>query len=93
MRWESEYNRFAKSKTGDYGLMQINYKSWKSELNKSKLYDINYNVDKGCKILNYYINKNKGNVYRALIKYNGNGRKSKEYSKRIIYTYIKLLES
>lgn len=74
---ESNFNTNAKS-SNSYGLMQINYNIWKKELNidKNKIYDINYNIELGIKILKIYLKLSNNDIQKALHYYN-NGTSSK----------------
>ncbi len=78
---ESSFNPKAVSPVGAYGLMQINYSVWKDELkiDFNKIFDIEYNIDLGLKILRQYYNKSNGNIMKALFLYN-NGYKYENYS-------------
>ena len=69
---ESNFNRFAISKAGAQGLMQI-MPFWLKEIGKpgDNLFDVQTNLRMGCTILKYYINKEKGDLTRALARYNG----------------------
>jgi len=76
MHVESAFKPEAVSNKGAYGLMQINYFAWKDELSidKSRIFDIDYNVELGLQILKVYYNESKGDIFRALYLYN-NGYK------------------
>lgn len=84
---ESSFNRHAVSKAGAYGLMQVNYPVWKSELNidHKKLTEIDYNIELGLTILKGYLQETKGNMIKALILYN-NGYKytNTHYHEKVI---------
>lgn len=69
---ESNFNRFAISSAGAQGLMQV-MPFWLKEIGKpnDNLFDIRTNLRLGCTILKYYINKEKGDLTRALARYNG----------------------
>lgn len=69
---ESDFNRFAISSAGAQGLMQV-MPFWLKEIGKpnDNLFDIRTNLRMGCTILKYYINKEKGDLTRALARYNG----------------------
>lgn len=69
---ESNFKRFAVSNAGAYGLMQINYKVWKDELNidSEKIFNIEYNIDLGIRILKRYLKVANGDIMRALHLYN-----------------------
>jgi soluble lytic murein transglycosylase-like protein len=73
---ESNFEPYAVSSVGAYGLMQINYSVWKDELNIdfSRIFDKEYNIDLGLKVLKHYYDKNRGNMFMALYRYN-NGYK------------------
>jgi soluble lytic murein transglycosylase-like protein len=69
---ESRYDRFAISSAGAQGLMQI-MPFWLNEIGRpdDNLFVINTNIRLGCTILKYYLNMEKGNLSRALARYNG----------------------
>jgi len=68
---ESNFNTRAKSSVA-HGLMQVNYKVWKKdlEIDISRLYDIEYNIDLGLRILKHYKEKEGGDIAKALFRYN-----------------------
>ena len=70
IKTESNYNKFGKSFCA-YGLMQINYNVWKDKLNidLARIFDIEYNVELGCKILRHYMDLD-GDILKALFHYN-----------------------
>jgi soluble lytic murein transglycosylase-like protein len=76
MQVESAFNPLALSTAGACGLMQVRYEVWKDELHidKSRIFDIAYNIDLGLKILKQYYDSSGGNIGRALFLYN-NGYK------------------
>jgi soluble lytic murein transglycosylase-like protein len=76
MQVESAFNPLAVSAAGAYGLMQIHYAVWKDELkiDKSRIFNIAYNIELGLKILKQYYDLSGGNIKRALFLYN-NGYK------------------
>ena len=69
---ESRYDRFAISSAGAQGLMQI-MPFWLNEIGHpdDNLFVISTNIRLGCTILKYYLNMEKGNLARALARYNG----------------------
>lgn len=69
---ESRFDRRAVSGRGACGLMQVNYPVWKDALNldKRKLFEIDYNIEIGLNILKGYLLETKGDIIRALILYN-----------------------
>lgn len=72
MHVESRFNRWAISHAGAQGLMQI-MPFWLKEIGRPEdnLFDLKTNVRFGCTILAYYLKKEKGNLTRALGRYNG----------------------
>lgn len=73
---ESNYDPNAVSSVGAYGLMQVNLAVWKEELaiDEKKIFEIDYNIDLGLRILKGYLLESNGNMERALHLYN-NGYK------------------
>lgn len=69
---ESNFDRWAISRAGAQGLMQI-MPFWLKEIPQAgdNLFDIRTNLRFGCTILKHYINKEKGDFQRALARYNG----------------------
>ncbi|VAW92092.1 FIG016425: Soluble lytic murein transglycosylase and related regulatory proteins (some contain LysM/invasin domains) [hydrothermal vent metagenome] len=69
---ESNFDKFAISTAGARGLMQI-MPFWLKEIGKEddNLFNIRTNLRFGCTILRYYLDKEKGNITRALARYNG----------------------
>ena len=69
---ESGFDRFAISRVGALGLMQI-MPFWLKELKQpqANLFDIATNLRLGCTILKYYLDHENGDLRRALARYNG----------------------
>lgn len=69
---ESDFNRFALSSAGARGYMQI-MPFWLEEIGRpgDNLFNTQTNLRLGCTILGYYLDKENGNVTRALARYNG----------------------
>jgi len=69
---ESAFKQFAISKVGAQGLMQV-MPFWKAEIGRpnDNLTSIQTNLRYGCTILKHYIDKEKGNLIKALARYNG----------------------
>lgn len=69
---ESHFNRYAISSAGAQGLMQI-MPFWLKEIGQpgDNLFRPTTNLRMGCTILRYYLDKEKGNLTRALARYNG----------------------
>ena len=69
---ESHFDSYAISKAGAQGLMQV-MPFWKDEIGRptDNLTHINTNLSYGCRILQFYLKKEKGNWPKALARYNG----------------------
>ena len=69
---ESNFDHFAISHAGARGLMQV-MPFWLKELGRpgDNLFDIATNLRFGCTILKYYLDRERGNLTRALARYNG----------------------
>jgi soluble lytic murein transglycosylase-like protein len=69
---ESRFDRFAVSRVGAQGLMQV-MPFWKKELGhpEDNLTETNTNLRYGCQILRYYMERESGNWRTALARYNG----------------------
>lgn len=69
---ESNFDRFAISEAGARGLMQV-MPFWLEELGRpdGNLFDIATNLRFGCTILKYYLDRENGDLTRALARYNG----------------------
>jgi soluble lytic murein transglycosylase-like protein len=69
---ESHFQQFAISRVGAQGLMQV-MPFWKNEIGRPQdnLTDIDTNLSYGCRILQFYLNKEEGNWMEALARYNG----------------------
>jgi soluble lytic murein transglycosylase-like protein len=75
---ESNFDRFAISVAGARGLMQI-MPFWLEEIGRpnDNLMQVETNLRFGCTILKYYLEIEKGNIPRALGRYNGSLGKRK----------------
>jgi len=75
---ESYFDHYALSYVGARGLMQV-MPFWKKEIGRpdDNLMDIDTNLRYGCTILSYYLKKEKGDMIRALARYNGSLGKTK----------------
>lgn len=69
---ESNFDRFAISHAGARGLMQV-MPFWLEELGRpdDDLFHIRTNIRYGCTILKHYLERERGNLQRALARYNG----------------------
>jgi soluble lytic murein transglycosylase-like protein len=75
---ESNFDRFAISRVGARGLMQV-MPFWLEEIGRpeANLFRIETNLRFGCTILKYYLDLEKGDLLRALGRYNGSlGRRT-----------------
>ena len=81
---ESHFDRFALSSVGAQGLMQV-MPFWKAELGRPQdnLTDNATNLRYGCTILSYYLEREKGDISRALARYNGSLGKTR-YPDKVI---------
>jgi soluble lytic murein transglycosylase-like protein len=69
---ESNFDRYAVSVAGALGLMQV-MPFWKDEIGRpgDNLNHVDTNLRYGCTILKFYLDKEKGDLRRALGRYNG----------------------
>jgi len=81
---ESNFDRYAVSVAGALGLMQI-MPFWLDEIGRpnDNLLHTDTNLRYGCTILRYYLDKEKGDLRRALGRYNGSLGKRK-YPNKVI---------
>jgi soluble lytic murein transglycosylase-like protein len=84
---ESYFDRYALSYVGARGLMQV-MPFWKKEIGRpdDNLMDIDTNLRYGCTILSYYLKKEKGDMIRALARYNGSLGKTK-YPEKVLLAW------
>jgi soluble lytic murein transglycosylase-like protein len=81
---ESAFDAYAVSVAGAQGLMQV-MPFWLDEIGHpgDRLVDIKTNLRMGCTILNYYLEMEDGDWWRALGRYNGSlGRR--EYPEKVL---------
>jgi len=82
---ESNFDRYAISSANALGLMQV-MPFWIEEVGESDmnlLFDINFNLLLGCRILKYYLDMEEGDLIQGLARYNGStGRRW--YSDRVM---------
>jgi soluble lytic murein transglycosylase-like protein len=81
---ESRFDRYAISSAGARGLMQV-MPFWLDELNRpnDNLFEIDINLRMGCTILKHYMDKENGDMTRALARYNGSYGKT-WYSEKVL---------
>lgn len=81
---ESRFDRFAVSRAGAQGLMQI-MSFWLDELDVThgNLFDPDLNLRMGCTILRHYLDRERGDLPAALARYNGSTGQ-RWYSDRVL---------
>jgi len=81
---ESRFRKYAVSSAGARGLMQV-MPFWVRELGESghNLFHERTNLRYGCTILRHYLDRENGNMARALARYNGSLGQS-DYSNRVL---------
>jgi soluble lytic murein transglycosylase-like protein len=81
---ESNFDRFAISVAGARGLMQI-MPFWLKEIGRPEdnLMRIDTNLRYGCTILKFYLDMEKGDLSRALARYNGS-RGQRKYPNKVL---------
>ncbi len=69
---ESHFDRFAISRVGAQGLMQV-MPFWKNEIGRpdDNLTEVHTNLSYGCRILEFYLRQENGRLATALARYNG----------------------
>jgi soluble lytic murein transglycosylase-like protein len=69
---ESNFDRYAVSVAGALGLMQV-MPFWRGEIGRpdDNLIQLDTNLRYGCTILKFYLDKENGDLRRALGRYNG----------------------
>ena len=69
---ESRFDQYAISRVGAQGLMQV-MPFWKNEIGRPEdnLTDRDTNLRYGCRILQFYLQREKGHLAKALARYNG----------------------
>ncbi|MDA8752718.1 lytic transglycosylase domain-containing protein [Halieaceae bacterium] len=80
---ESHFDRFAISRVGAQGMMQV-MPFWKNEIGRpdDNLTDNLTNLEYGCRILQFYLQREDGHLHRALAAYNGSTG-SRVYSDKV----------
>ena len=81
---ESNFDRYAVSVAGALGIMQV-MPFWRDEIGRpdDNLIHLDTNLRYGCTILKFYLDKEKGDLRRALGRYNGSLGKRK-YPNKVI---------
>ena len=80
---ESHFDRFAISSVGAQGMMQV-MPFWKDEIGRpdDNLTDNKTNFEYGCRILQFYLQRESGHLHKALARYNGSVG-SRRYSDKV----------
>ena len=80
---ESHFDRYAVSRAGAQGLMQV-MPFWKDEIGRpgDNLTELITNLSYGCRILQFYLEQEKGRLSTALARYNGSAG-STRYSDKV----------
>ncbi len=81
---ESHFDRYAISRVGAQGLMQV-MPFWLDEIGLpgDNLMDVKTNLRMGCTILRYYMDMENNDLHKALARYNGS-RGSRVYSNKVL---------
>jgi len=92
---ESAFKPKALSSMGAFGLMQVNLSVWQKvlDIDKKRIFDIEYNIDLGLRILKHYFDSTKGNIKLALHHYNNgylydNRAYVKNFSDQLLDNYL-----
>jgi len=80
---ESHFDRYAISRSGAQGLMQV-MPFWREEIGRSEdnLTQVATNLSYGCRILQFYLQREGGRLSTALARYNGSVG-SRRYSDKV----------
>jgi len=81
---ESDFRKYAVSRSGARGYMQV-MPFWRKQIGRSSdnLFHMRTNLRYGCVILRHYLDIEKGDPERALGRYNGN-LESRRYARRVV---------
>jgi len=86
MEHESFFNPDAVGPSGEFGLMQVYPPAW-PQFDTGRGFDVEYNIEFGCRIFAGCLKKTNGNVREALRLYNGKGaipEGMKPYADRVL---------
>ena len=85
---ESHFDRFAVSSAGAQGMMQV-MPFWKNEIGRpdDNLIAVRQNLEYGCRILQFYLQREKNDLHRGLARYNGSVG-SRKYSDKVYRAWI-----
>lgn len=81
---ESHFDRFAISRAGAQGLMQV-MPFWLKEIGHAddNLIELRTNLRMGCTILKYYLDKENGDLIKGLARYNGSAG-TRKYADKVL---------
>ena len=85
---ESAFDRYAVSRVGAQGLMQV-MPFWKNEIGRPEdnLTHNATNFEYGCRILQFYLQRENGDLHKGLARYNGSvGRRT--YSNKVYNAWV-----
>lgn len=90
---ESQFDRFAVSRSGARGLMQV-MPFWMKEIGhpQDNLFHLRTNLRYGCTILRYYLDMTAGDVKRALAEYNGSSERI-DYATKVMIAFNETWQS
>lgn len=77
---ESKGDTLAVSKTGDYGIMQVNKRVWHSKFDFNRMHELEYGVYAGYSVFSMCMKQARGDTRQALKLYNG----SYSYANRVM---------
>jgi hypothetical protein len=77
---ESKGDTMAVSKTGDYGIMQVNKRVWHSKFDFNRIHELEYGIYAGYSVFSMCMKQARGNTRQALRLYNG----SYSYADRVM---------
>ena len=85
---ESHFRRFAVSSAGAQGMMQV-MPFWKNEIGRpdDNLTAVRQNLEYGCRILQFYLQREDNALHRALAAYNGSSG-SRKYSDKVFRAWF-----
>jgi soluble lytic murein transglycosylase-like protein len=82
---ESQFRKYAVSQTGARGYMQV-MPFWVDLIGSAEhnLFSLRTNLRYGCTILRHYLDIERGDIARALARYNGSLGKTSDYAARVL---------
>ncbi|PWT76257.1 MAG: transglycosylase [Proteobacteria bacterium] len=85
---ESRFRKYAVSNAGARGYMQV-MPFWVELIGNAEhnLFNLRTNLRYGCVILRHYLDMERGDLYRALARYNGSLASNSTYATRVVKTW------